>query len=105
MDLHTELILEEYRAQRPVFEKMQVEVERVLKDALKRSGLVVTAVTSRIKTEDSLTGKLAFEAGKTSAEAWKNSSQATVSCCGMGQKRGHVALTRPHHWLLPIAFG
>ena len=67
MDLHTELILDEYRAQRPVFEKMQVEVERVLKDALKRSGLVVTAVTSRIKTEESLTGKLALKGHKYNA--------------------------------------
>jgi ppGpp synthetase/RelA/SpoT-type nucleotidyltranferase len=64
MDLHTEVILEEYRAQRPVFERMQKEVEQVLTDALARNGLTVTAVTSRIKTEESLIGKLARKGDK-----------------------------------------
>ncbi len=64
MDLHSELILEEYRAAKPVFEKMQAEVERVLNEALERNGLIVTAVGSRIKTEESLAGKLALKGGK-----------------------------------------
>ena len=64
MDLHTELILEEYREALPVFEKMQTEVTRILREALERNGLVVTAVMSRIKTEDSLVGKLALKGNK-----------------------------------------
>ena len=64
MDLHCEMILDEYRAQLPVFEKMRDEVERMLNDALQRSGLMVTAVTSRIKTEQSLSGKLALKGAK-----------------------------------------
>ena len=64
MDLHTELILEEYREALPVFEKMQAEVTRILREALDRNGLVVTAVVSRIKTEDSLAGKLALKGNK-----------------------------------------
>lgn len=64
MDLHTEVILEEYRAQREVFERMQREVEQVLNEALQRNGLTVTAVTSRIKTEESLIGKLARKGNK-----------------------------------------
>ena len=64
MDLHTELILEEYREARPVFEEMQAEVTRILREALDRNGLVVTAVGSRIKTEDSLAGKLALKGNK-----------------------------------------
>ena len=64
MDLHTELILEEYREALPVFEKMQAEVTRILREALERNGLVVTAVVSRIKTEDSLVGKLALKGNK-----------------------------------------
>jgi len=64
MDLHTEFILEEYRAAKPVLEKMQVEVTHILQEALERNGLVVTAIESRIKTEESLTGKLALKGVK-----------------------------------------
>ena len=64
MDWHSEMILEEYRSQRAVFEKMEQEVLRVLNEALERSGLIVTAVVSRIKTEESLKGKLALKGNK-----------------------------------------
>ena len=64
MDLHCEMILEEYREQLPVFEKMQAEVLRVLREALDRSGLIVTAIEARIKTEQSLSGKLAMKGHK-----------------------------------------
>ena len=64
MDLHSEIILEEYREARPVFEKMQVEVTRILREALERNGLIVTAIETRIKTEESLAGKLALKGAK-----------------------------------------
>ena len=64
MDLHSEVILEEYRAAIPVFEKMQVEVTRILREALERNGLIVTAVEARIKTETSLADKLALKGYK-----------------------------------------
>jgi ppGpp synthetase/RelA/SpoT-type nucleotidyltranferase len=64
MDLHSEFILEEFRDAMPVFEKMQAEVMQQLRDALARNGLVVTAVESRIKTEESLAGKLALKGSK-----------------------------------------
>ena len=64
MDLHSEFILEEYRESLPVFEKMQVEVTRILKEALERNGLIVTAIETRIKTEQSLAGKLALKGSK-----------------------------------------
>lgn len=64
MDWHSEMILEEYRSQRAAFEKMEQEVLRVLNEALERSGLIVTAVVSRIKTEESLKGKLALKGNK-----------------------------------------
>ena len=64
MDLHTEFILEEYRESRPVFEKMQAEVTRILREALDRNGLIVTAIETRIKTEESLAGKLALKGAK-----------------------------------------
>ena len=64
MDLHCEMILDEYREQLPVFEQMKTEVLRVLREALDRSGLVVTAIEARIKTEESLRGKLALKGAK-----------------------------------------
>ena len=64
MDLHCEMILEEYREQLPVFEQMKTEVLHVLREALDRSGLVVTAIEARIKTEQSLAGKLALKGAK-----------------------------------------
>jgi ppGpp synthetase/RelA/SpoT-type nucleotidyltranferase len=64
MDLHSEIILDEYRSQLPVFEKMQAQVMQKLEDALGRSGIIVTAITSRIKTEESLKGKLALKGQK-----------------------------------------
>lgn len=64
MDLHSEIILEEYREARPVFEKMQTEVTRILREALERNGLIVTAIETRIKTEESLAGKLALKGAK-----------------------------------------
>ena len=64
MDLHSEFILEEYRESLPVFEMMQAEVTRILKDALERNGLIVTAIETRIKTEQSLAGKLALKGAK-----------------------------------------
>ena len=62
--MNAEIILEEYRAQLPVFERMRAEVERTLHDALERSGLLVTSVETRIKTEESLAGKLALKGEK-----------------------------------------
>ena len=64
MDLHSEFILEEYREAKPVFEEMQGKVTRILKEALARNGLIVTAVETRIKTEESLAGKLALKGAK-----------------------------------------
>lgn len=64
MDLHSEMILEEYRAQLPVFEQMQTQAMSMLREAMNRNGLIVTAIESRIKTEESLTGKLALKGAK-----------------------------------------
>ena len=64
MDLHTEMLLEEYRDAIPVFEKMEAEVLGRLREALQRNGLIVMAIESRIKTEESLAGKLALKGAK-----------------------------------------
>ena len=64
MDLHCEMILDEYREAIPVLEQMKTEVLRLLREALDRSGLIVTAIEARIKTEESLRGKLALKGSK-----------------------------------------
>lgn len=64
MDLHTEMLLEEYRGAIPVFEKMEAEVLGTLREALQRNGLIVMAIESRIKAEESLAGKLALKGAK-----------------------------------------
>ena len=64
MDLHTEMILEEYRSALPVLEQLKGAVLTELQAALNRSGLIVTALEARVKTEQSLAGKLALKGGK-----------------------------------------
>lgn len=64
MDLHTEMILAEYDAKLPLIERLQKVVKSTLTDAIDRNGLVVTAVKTRLKTRDSLEGKLALKGSK-----------------------------------------
>ena len=64
LDLHCTMILEEYREMQPVFEKMNSVILKSLKDCLKQNGVLVTAVESRIKTEQSLAGKLELKGAK-----------------------------------------
>lgn len=64
LDLHCQLILEQYREALPAFEKLKQVVLDVLRSALERNGIVVTAVEARIKTEESLAGKLSLKGNK-----------------------------------------
>ena len=64
LDLHCQLILEEYREALPTLKQMQEQVTATLRDALDRNGIIVTAIESRIKTEESLAGKLALKGHK-----------------------------------------
>lgn len=64
LDLHCQLILEEYRDALPTLEKMKDTVLAKLQKALLRSGLIVTTMEARVKTEGSLSGKLALKGAK-----------------------------------------
>ena len=64
MDLHCERILEEYREAVPELERLKEAVLKTLREALDRNGLIVTAVEGRVKTEQSLAGKLALKGAK-----------------------------------------
>lgn len=64
MDLHTQILLEEYDAALPDMRRLELLVQDTLTDAIERNGLIVTAVSTRIKTRDSLAGKLALKGSK-----------------------------------------
>ena len=64
MDLHSEIILEEYKANLPAYERLRDIVVPMLEDAIRECGMEVTSVGARIKTEQSLAGKLALKGSK-----------------------------------------
>lgn len=64
MDLHSEMIMTEYEAQLPVYQRLEGIVQRTLEQALARNNILVTAVSTRIKTAASLAGKLALKGSK-----------------------------------------
>lgn len=64
LDLHCTMILEEYRERQPIMKKMATIVNTILKDCLKENNIIVNSVEGRIKTEDSLAGKLARKGAK-----------------------------------------
>lgn len=64
LDLHCQFILDEYREVLPTLEQLKEKVLQTLREALDRNGLIVTAVEGRVKTEESLAGKLALKGAK-----------------------------------------
>ena len=58
LDAHALEIMAQYRENLPVFRKMEEVAGTALKDGLKSLGIYVNAIETRIKTEDSLAGKL-----------------------------------------------
>ena len=64
LDPHSEAILQEYRDQRPVFEKLQATVPEQIRTVFAETGIVVASIESRIKSEESLTGKLELKGTK-----------------------------------------
>lgn len=64
LDIHSEMILEEYQAQLPVFERLQEVVLDQLRLCLKENNIIVSGLEARIKTENSLAGKLVIKGHK-----------------------------------------
>ena len=64
LDIHCEMILDEYRERIPVFERLRSIVTERLRQCLNENNIVVTSLESRIKTEASLTGKLELKGYK-----------------------------------------
>lgn len=64
LDMHCEMILDEYRDRLPILDKMREVVLGILQRTLKENNMVVTAIEGRVKTEKSLAGKLELKGSK-----------------------------------------
>ena len=64
LDPHCQAILEEYRQAKPSCDDAAVKVKATLEKVFKKSGLIVAAIESRVKTEESLAGKLELKGSK-----------------------------------------
>ena len=64
LDPHCEAILEEFRQGLPQFETVAKEVYETLKRTFDKAGLLVAAIEYRVKSEDSLAGKLELKGAK-----------------------------------------
>jgi len=58
LDLHCEMMLDEFRDNLPTFRKMKEIVDKQIRKCVRASGVSINAIESRIKTEKSLVGKL-----------------------------------------------
>ena len=58
LDLHGELLLEQYRELLPRLKELEQQVMAMLEDAMKRMGIELNTLEHRIKTEASFIGKL-----------------------------------------------
>jgi len=64
LDMHCEMILNEYREKLPVYEKMKGVVLDLLRTCLKEKDILVSGLEARVKTEQSLAGKLEMKGYK-----------------------------------------
>ena len=63
-DMHSEMILDEYREKLPVYEKMKNVILRLLRICLDEKHIIVSGLEARVKTEESLIGKLELKGYK-----------------------------------------
>ena len=61
---HTELLLEQFRQQRPMLEQLEQQVYQMLAKAIKKQGIELNSIEHRVKTENSLAGKLELKGEK-----------------------------------------
>lgn len=57
-------IMQEYRDRRPLFAEAELKIAALLRQSLKEAGIHLASIESRIKTEDSLEGKLERKGNK-----------------------------------------
>ena len=64
LDFHCEAILDEYRENLPRFQEEATRIHALLQETCNRAGLVLAAIEHRVKSEDSLAGKLELKGSK-----------------------------------------
>ena len=64
LDPHAQELLQQYRSLLPVYTQMADIIPERLKEFFAEAGIIVAAVEHRVKTEDSLAGKLKLKGGK-----------------------------------------
>lgn len=64
MDLHAEMILEQYKELIPEYKELKSALENIIKKEVSNSGIFINSFSSRIKTEKSLAGKLELKGYK-----------------------------------------
>lgn len=64
LDAHCEAILQEFRDNLPTFKQMAAAVRSMLSETFNEAGLLLAAIESRVKSEESLAGKLELKGGK-----------------------------------------
>ncbi|MBQ6311143.1 MAG: hypothetical protein IJK74_06305 [Bacteroidales bacterium] len=64
LDPHCMAIMQEYRDRRPLFAEAELKIAALLRQSLKEAGIHLASIESRIKTEDSLEGKLERKGNK-----------------------------------------
>lgn len=64
LDAHCKELMQQYVDRLPIFERMDTIAYDTLRKTLRRQGIYVTSIEHRIKTEESLRGKLELKGGK-----------------------------------------
>ena len=64
LDAHTEMLLEEYRQQQHLYRMLQGIVGEKLNDQIRKNSIPIASIGARIKTEQSLLGKLQRKGNK-----------------------------------------
>ena len=64
LDAHGEMLMQQYYELRPTLEQLSENAYDILRHALRKQGIYVTAIEHRVKTEKSLAGKLELKGAK-----------------------------------------
>ena len=64
MDTHSEMLIEQYKKNMPLYKKLRTTAEKLLKEAIRKNGLYISSCSSRVKTTESLSGKLELKGMK-----------------------------------------
>ena len=64
IDAHTENLLKQYKERLPLLKQIEEKAFLLLSESFQQQGLYVTAIEHRVKTEESLIGKLKLKGYK-----------------------------------------